>query len=314
MPVRTVARAETRDKMAVASTGDGAGCNGKTCLPVRQSLGAAKVRLMRVGILTSVDTRHRYFVNTLRARVDVVAIGYEQTGYHPADTAPKDLSPVEARIVADHFADRDRQEATFFGHDAEFVRPSAACGAFRIEAGSLNTKDTCERLTSADVETVVVYGTNLIKPPLLGQWPRRMINMHLGLSPYYRGTATNFYPLLNEEPEYVGATIHLIDAGIDSGAIVHHARPIILPDDTPHTIGCKAILVGLEKMVTALEALECGKMEAVSQWSVPDARLYLRKDYHPHQVVTLYRLLNEGLIPKYAARAEAASARLRLID
>jgi methionyl-tRNA formyltransferase len=269
---------------------------------------------MRVGILTSVETRHRFFANALREAVNVVAVGYERTGYSPAETHQYDLTPEEEAVVAQHFEERARQEEAFFGHDANFVEASEACAVLHIERGRLNTRETLAFLEEVNVEAVVVYGTNLIRELLISRWPGRMLNMHLGLSPYYRGTATNFYPLLNEEPEYIGATIHLIDSGIDSGPIVRHRRPQITEDDQPHTIGCKAILAGIEGMIASLEELEQGEMKATPQWTVPRPRLYLRGDYHPRHVVELYRKLERGLIPRYVERAEEASAKLRLID
>jgi hypothetical protein len=269
---------------------------------------------MRVGILTSVETRHRFFVNSLREAVNVAAVGYERTGYSPAQTEQYDLTAEEEEIVARHFEERAQQEERFFGHKAAFVEPSVDCAVLHIEPGQLNTPGTLAFLEGAGVDTVVIYGTNLIKKPLVSRWPGRMLNMHLGLSPYYRGTATNFYPLLNEEPEYVGATIHLIDPGIDSGPIIRHRRPEITADDQPHTIGCKAILAGIEGMIASLKELERGEMKAIPQWKVPHPRLYLRRDYHPRHVVELYRKLEGGLIPRYVERAADASAKLRLID
>lgn len=259
---------------------------------------------MRVGILTSVEARHRYFANALRKDLPVVAVVYEETGYSPASAATDDLTSAERAVVDQHFAERARQEEVFFGAGAAFVEDGKSCAVRRIGVGTLNSDDTLRFLTGLEVDTVVVYGTNLIKPPLLGQWPGRMINMHLGLSPYYRGTATNFYPLVNGEPQYVGATIHLIDQGIDSGAILRHARPRIVADDMPHTIGCKAIQAGIDAMMDVLTAISRGvEVEPVPQWDVPHARLYLRKDYHPRQVVDLYRKIKGGLIRDYARRA-----------
>jgi len=268
---------------------------------------------MRLGILTSIETRHRYFANRLRAELPVVAVGYEQTGYTPVAISTADLTPEEARIVAHHFEERTRQEEIFFGAHSDFVVGSDSCAVRRLKPGELNAEATLGFFESVSVDTVAVFGTNLIKPPLLGRWPGRMINMHLGLAPYYRGTATNFYPLLNEEPEYVGATIHLLDSGIDSGPILGHARPTITADDMPHTIGCKAIIAGTEKMIAVLRDLDRGALTPVPQWEVPDARLYLRKDYHPRQVVELYRKLEAGLIPRYVERAAKGPRQLRLV-
>ena len=224
------------------------------------------------------------------------------------------LTAEEAGIVAEHFAERSRQEKIFFGHDDDFVLADRGCAVRHLPPGTLNTPETLAFLESAAVDTVVVYGTNLIKSPLLDRWPARMINMHLGLSPYYRGTATNFYPLLNEEPQYVGATIHLLDAGIDRGPILRHARPEIVADDRPHTIGCKAILAGIAAMLTVLRDLERGDLHPVPQWTIDHPRLYLRKDYHPRQVVELYRKIDAGLISRYAKCAARVADHVRLIE
>ncbi|MCP4251676.1 MAG: hypothetical protein GY778_31965 [bacterium] len=268
---------------------------------------------MRIGILTSNDTRHRYVVNALRAELDVSAVCYQDTGYVPADTAADAIDERTAAIVAHHFDERRRQEQAYFGHDADAVVDSPTCGVRWVDTKTLNTPATLVFLQSCGVEAVAVYGTGLIKSLLLEAYGDRMINLHLGLSPYYRGTATNFYPLLNDEPEYVGATIHLIDRGIDSGAIVHHARPEITADDQPHTVGCTAIQAGVIKLVQALRELSAGRLVTVPQWPVTNPRLYLRKDYHPSQVVELYRMIEQGLFPRYVARKHRVENAMRLI-
>ncbi len=269
---------------------------------------------MRVGILTSVETRHRYFVQALRRGVQLVAVAYEQTGFNPSTVAAGQLTPRESYIVAEHFAERARQEQSFFGKSSDFVTDGQGIAVRRLPRGILNSAITLDLLESAAVDTVVVYGTNLIRQPLLGRFAGRLINLHLGLSPYYRGTATNFYPLLNEEPEYVGATIHLIDSGIDSGPIFRHARPQIVAEDGPHTIGCKAILAGIEAMISVLEAIERGLATPVPQWEAQRPRLYLRRDYHPRDVVELHRKIEAGLIPDYVRRAVQAAGAVRVVE
>lgn len=269
---------------------------------------------MKLGILTARSIRHRYVVGRLRESFPVAAVAYEETGYDPGRVNGTDLTADEARIVRHHFTDRDRQEALDFRDHSAFVTTDDVGDVRYLDSGSLNAPATRDFLLCAGVDTVVVYGTNLVKPPLLDQWPGRMINLHLGLSPYYRGAGTNFYPLLNEEPQFVGATIHLLDAGIDSGAILRHARPTIVRDDTPHTIGCKAIAAGVDALIDVLHGLDAGDVTAVPQWTVPNARLYRRRDYHPRQVVDLYRKLDAGLIRQYVDRAARPAAPIRLVD
>jgi len=268
---------------------------------------------LRIAILTGTDIRHRFFVNALTAHCDVVFAGYQSIAYVPAHTAAQEIDTETAALVRRHFDERRRQEEIFFGHNAEPLTARDGCAVQFLDTHTLNSSDTADALERQGVDVVLVYGTDLIKPPLIERFAHRMINMHLGLSPYYRGTATNFYPLLNEEPEFVGATIHLIDPGIDSGAILHHARPEIVADDMPHTVGCKAILAGIEKVVQSLHEFETSDLNPIPQWPVERARLYLRKDYHRSQVVRLYELIDAGLFPKYAERKHRVQGTFRLI-
>lgn len=269
---------------------------------------------MNIGILTSVETRHLYFARTMCDRFDVTAVVYEKTGYSPARLDLLGVTPKEARVLTEHFAERTRQEEIFFGNNSFQIEESDSCRVRHIQPGQLNTPATVDFLWSAEVDTLLIYGTNLITEPLLSRFAGRMVNMHLGLSPYYRGTATNFYPLLNEEPQYVGATIHFIDAGIDSGPILAHARPEITEDDRPHTIGCKAIQAGIDKLIEVLPQWDQGLRKPVPQWNVPNARLYLRKDYQPKHTVELYEKIEAGLITNYAQQATKVANQIQLVD
>ena len=65
-------------------------------------------------------------------------------------------------------------------------------------------------------DIIIVYGSSIIAP-LTNDFKNKIINVHLGLSPYYRGSGTNFYPILNSKPEYIGVTFMFLDKGIDTG-------------------------------------------------------------------------------------------------
>lgn len=269
---------------------------------------------MKLAILTSTEMRHRYFARALARSFDVVSVGYEVTVYSPAETEHEDLTPDERRVVADHYAERTHQEEVYFGDDCARLVESGTLRVRSLEPGVLNSEATVDWLEGGRPDVVVVYGTNLIRSPMIDRFAGRMINMHLGLSPYYRGTATNFYPLVNEEPEYVGATIHLIDPGIDSGPILAHARPDISADDHPHMIGCKAIQSGIDKLIAILPEWYAERRTPVEQWYVPNPRLYLRRDFHPRHVVELSRKMEAGLITDYVCRASEVADSFRLID
>ena len=71
---------------------------------------------------------------------------------------------------------------------------------------------------------------------------RKILNLHLGLSPYYRGGGTNYFPFVNNEPEYAGSTFMYLDEGIDTGEIIHQIRPVINITDSFHQLSNRFLI------------------------------------------------------------------------
>ena len=96
-----------------------------------------------------------------------------------------------------------------------------------------------------DPDVVAVYGTLIIGRKLISACPH-ILNIHTGLSPYYRGSDTIFWPIHNGEPELIGVTVHRLEAGVDSGPILATARPDIEPNDTEDTLFAKCVKLGAD--------------------------------------------------------------------
>ena len=160
-------------------------------------------------------------------------------------------------------------------------------------------------------DVVLVFGTSLLKQPLIDQFPGRIINLHLGLSPYYRGAGTNFWPLVNGEPEFCGATIHMLDEGVDTGPVIAHVRPAIAAGDGPHDIGNKTIVAAADALAGAAEALVDGRLAPVPQG--PGGRVYKRSDFSADAVRRLYTNFARGMVPDYLAQRAQRDAALSLV-
>lgn len=63
----------------------------------------------------------------------------------------------------------------------------------------------------------------IFKPELIARIPQGIINVHPGPLPGYRGLYAPFWQALAGEPEF-GCTVHLVDAGIDTGPVIGQAR------------------------------------------------------------------------------------------
>lgn len=263
---------------------------------------------MRAIVLTSTFRRHIFVANRLAAGCDVVGVWQEEKSFKPERYATDAESEA---VIQKHFAERDASEEKYF---SDATSPHVDRGVLHriVPAGKCSDPEEVVLMRGTRPDVVLVFGTGILREPFLSAFAGRILNIHLGLSPYYRGSGTNFWPLVNREPEYVGATIHYLDAGIDTGAILAHARPAIDRTDGPHDIGNKTIVAAADTLLRAATAHVGGAAHAVPQWG--GGRLYQRKDFSADAVRTLYVNFATGMIDEYLAARAARDARLRLIE
>ena len=226
---------------------------------------------------------------------------------------PERYAETEAdeHLIQEHFASRDASEARYFD-DAAALAFDVGVVHRVVAAGGCNDAGEVARMRALRPDVVFVFGTGLLQSSVIEPFAGQIINIHLGLSPYYRGAGTNFWPLVNREPEYVGATIHYLDEGIDRGPILAHARPQIARDDGPHDLGNKTIVAAVPAALAAAVAHVSGEARAVPQWT--SGRLYQRKDFSAAAVQRLYRNFETGMIDEYLSARASRDAALRLVE
>jgi phosphoribosylglycinamide formyltransferase 1 len=257
---------------------------------------------MRAVVLTSTMRRHQFVANTIAERMDV-CVWQEEKSFEPLRYAD---SEEDEATIARHFDARDASEkAHFSGHERVVVRST------RVGPGGCNDPSEIDAMRRMRPDVVLVFGTGLLKQPLIDAFPGNIINIHLGLSPYYRGAGTNFWPLVNGEPEYCGATIHFLDAGVDSGPVIEHVRPDIRGADGPHDIGNKTIVVAAHALAAAAIAHVQAPLRGVAQTG--GGRVYKRGDFSASAVNRLYANFSEGMIDNYLRNRAARDAKLALV-
>lgn len=258
-------------------------------------------------VLTSTALRHQFVANALAQRLHVVGVWQEAKAFDPHRYAQ---TPEDHAVIADHFAARDQAERRDFEEHAQ-IRVSSNATHRLVRAGELNDAAEVAAMARLHPEIVIVFGTGLLSRELVKTFEGRIVNLHLGLSPYYRGSGTNFWPLVNREPEYVGATIHVLDAGIDTGPILAHVRPTIEPADGPHELGNKTIREAAAVLADAAEAVARGGLRGVAQNG--RGRLYQRKDFTADAVRRVYDNFRSGMLAEYLAQQSSRDARLELV-
>jgi len=263
---------------------------------------------VRVIILTSTFRRHQFVANYLSTKVQVLGVWQEQKSFNPQNYAK---TSGDHTLIKRHFADRDLAEESFFGPKISNSMV-ADIPHYQVSVGGINEPNEIQRMVALQPDVCVVFGTGLLKSKIIKAFEGHLLNIHLGLSPYYRGAGTNFWPLVNREPEYVGATIHYLDEGIDTGPIIGHVRPEIRLGDGPHDLGNRAIEAAAKGMVATVISHYKGHVHATPQTS--KGKLYQRKEFSADAVRRLYRQFSTGMIEQYLSDRKARDERLDLLN
>lgn len=175
---------------------------------------------MKITVFTSNQARHLALIERLSAISDECHAVMECNTVRPGKRQDFfDKSPVMER----YFGHVMNAEHAVFG-DVGFSTPGGRTLA--IKMGDLNLMTREELAPCLDADAYVVFGASFIKGWLCEHLVEHgAFNIHMGLSPYYRGSSCNFWALYDGNPHMVGATIHRLSKGLDSGPMLFHALP-----------------------------------------------------------------------------------------
>ena len=245
-------------------------------------------------------------MHAVASRLDVVGVWQEAKRFAPLELPG---SPEDRAAIANHFLGRDKSERDYFGA-RESLRLSHAVICREVAPGGCNEPSEVAAMRALAPDVVLVFGTEILRDEVIASFRGNLINLHLGLSPYYRGSGTNFWPLVNREPEYVGATIHYLDAGIDSGPIISHVRPEMRAADGPHDVGNRTIIAAATALTQV--ALAHARQPVASTPQGRGGRLYLRRQFTADAVRQCYGNFSDGMIADYLANRAQRDAALAL--
>ncbi len=84
---------------------------------------------------------------------------------------------------------------------------------------ALNSLSTAQLIKELNPQYLLLGGVGIIRDSLIRSVREAVINAHPGIVPYYRGNYVVRWAILNGDP--VGVTVHLVDAGVDTGPVIN---------------------------------------------------------------------------------------------
>jgi hypothetical protein len=283
---------------------------------------------VRTVIFTRTGFHHTSFINRLLERFEVACVVREAYPEQPKNTALSALRSLfrenAVKLIHEERSLKKFNEtwsAGFRYHPMlkEYLRAhfdvvveKPGTKYLNIRCGEINSPDLRRYIDSFSPDIIAVLGSSVIRREMISLPSVAMINIHSGLSPYYRGTWSYGWPIVNREPEYIGVTVHHINAGIDTGDIIFQTRPVLKKDDDLNALFLKVVAEGIELAVKAIEEISVQGSVAAYPQPGNTGRLYQVKDFNWEAAHACIKNLEEGIIGEYLSRQQERDAKVKL--
>lgn len=119
-------------------------------------------------------------------------------------------------------------------------------------------QEVLKELKASGAEIVVLAGyMRVLSPEIIAEYRDKIINIHPSLIPKYCGKG--FYGMrvhkavIEAGEKESGATVHYVDEGVDTGAIILQEKVPVLDGDTPETLAARVLETEHEILARGLE-------------------------------------------------------------
>lgn len=170
-----------------------------------------------------------------------------------AGQIPAQIAVVISDVPDAGILDRARER----GLPAEFLPP----GKFRTKLDEEAEQAYIRRLTEAGADLIVLAGfMRILKGEFLRSFANRVVNIHPSLLPAFPGLEA-WKQALDYGVKVTGCTVHFVDQGIDSGAIIGQETVPVLDQDTAATLHERIQQAERRLYPRAVAALAAGQIQ-----------------------------------------------------
>lgn len=185
---------------------------------------------MKVLVLSICTKEQVYFIRKVREAFPdtaVVKIGGPDPSTVPVERRPERHRPSLVRRAREAVVDwigtmrRRSLERRLFppGEDSSI--------AISLRVPDPNSPEARERMRALEPAVVVLFGAPILKADVLSLGTLATVNVHLGIPPKYRGNQTIFWALKRRDFDHVGACLHHVAPGVDSGNVLVEVFPAL---------------------------------------------------------------------------------------
>lgn len=175
----------------------------------------------------------------------------------------------------------------FAGHAARLIgeedlKTEPAPGQAITRVPSANSPECLARIAAIEPSVVLLAGCRMLSARTLSDISCPVLNYHAGITPKYRGMNGGYWALACGDRENFGTTVHLVDAGVDTGAPLRQVRGAPKRGDTIASYALRQAAFSRNICVEAVADALAGKFATFDpglpsrQWFHPTIWSYVR--------------------------------------
>ena len=250
---------------------------------------------MKAVLMIGSHYRHLYVAKTLMEAGYLQAVMIEERE-HLVPSPPAQLSTIDHDNFIRHFADREAAEQKAFGRLTK--QDLAGVPLYEVTQEGLNENDAVQWLQQQNPEAVISFGIHKLEQAMLEVLPDLAWNIHGGLSPWYKGNITLFWPFYFLKPNWAGMTIHQLTSRLDGGDIIHHSVPELMYGDGIHDVASRAVVQAAHDLVNIFKLLDQG-VSITPQKQKSNGKLFVGTDWKPQHLRLIYNHFNNDIVDRF---------------
>lgn len=136
----------------------------------------------------------------------------------------------------------------------------------RIVVTDINSLVVESELKKVKPDICIVWGTPILKPKILDLCPV-FVNAHTSILPHYKGTFSEFWQCYKEDEDNIGVTFHIVDKGVDTGAIIHQVFQEVNGPLEPYRLRLNNTKLILQHYPSVIKSFMAGELKVQAQSS-----------------------------------------------
>ena len=214
------------------------------------------------------------------------------------------------KINTTHFKKRFFAEKKYFKIKRKSLITTEILNIKKNEINSLKVKKIIKTFKP---NCIITFGCGMLDENYSKLGIKYLLNIHGGLSPWYKGAITNFWPTYMLEPQFTGMTMHHITSKIDGGNILFQTGINLNKKDGINDNSCKAVVNFCKIVPKKLLKVFKNKKKNKGLKQKVSGRVWTKKMWTSHHLLPIYQL-HRDKINEYCIKHKLNTSKPKLLN